>query len=173
MENKTDPTMEQIEQKLLGWEKWLYACFGAAMILFAHALIKANENAMLTDLFFLQEKAIPTDLSQNYIYVNHMNSVMLSPERIWLWGIVELAALVPAAILAFHSSWRKIILAKRLDLIFGYLLAAWVALLSLGAQDPLNVGNGYNVFVIVYLLALALGYRQLRRKKDKAEEVFP
>jgi uncharacterized membrane protein len=40
-------------------------------------------------------------------------------------------------------------------------------------QDPLNVGGGYSVLVIVYLLALGLGYWWLRQKKDKADEVFP
>lgn len=98
---------------------------------------------------------------------------LISPARILFWLFLELITLTPAAILSFHSTWRKVRLAKRHDLIFGYLLAGWVILLALGAQDPVNVSNGYTVLVIIFLPAIGLGYWWLRRKKDKAEEVFP
>ncbi len=168
MENKAYPTIEQIEQKLLGWEKWLYAFFGVAIIMLVHAFIKAYENQLATGAFFALEKEAGSDLSfPSQLYVS------FSSWRPLLWLTIEIVTLVPAAILAFHSTWRKVPLIKRLDLIFGFLLAGWVTLLSLGAQDPLNVGNGYNVLVIGYILAIGLGYWWLRRKKDRAEEVFP
>ena len=171
MENK----IEQMEQKLLRWEKWLYACFGSAIIMLAQAFIKASENFMLTDfLSSIEEKVVvPANIPDHYVYVQTAYNFLLSPERYWLWLIVELAALTPAAILVFHPAWRKIALAKRLDLIFGYLLAGWVTLLSLGAQNSLNAPNGYNTLVVVYLLALGLGYWQLRKRQARTEEVFP
>jgi hypothetical protein len=171
MENK----IEQMEQKLLRWEKWLYACFGSAIIMLAQAFIKASENFMLTDfLSSIEEKVVvPANIPDHYVYVQTAYNFLLSPERYWLWLIVELAALTPAAILAFHSAWRKVPLVKRPDLIAAYLLAAWVNLLVLGAQNPLPVSNAYNFFAFGYLLVLGLGYWWLRRKKEKAEEVFP
>ena len=175
MDNKLAEKIEQLEAQLPRWEKWLYACFSAAIVMLAHAFIKASENFMLTDFLFSIEKevVVPANVPNNYVYVQNAYNFLLPPERYWLWLIVELVAFVPAVILSFHPLWRKVALTKRIDLIFGYLLAGWVTLLSLGAQDPLNVGNGYNVLVIFYLLALGLGYWWLRRKKDRAEEVFP
>jgi hypothetical protein len=98
---------------------------------------------------------------------------MVSTWRIALWLVVQLSILICAAILSFHSPWRRVSLANRLDLIFGYLLAGWISLLSLGVQDPNNASAGYSSLVIGYLLILGLGYWWLRRKSDKAEDVFP
>lgn len=170
--------MEQLEQKLLNREKWLYACFAAAFLLLAHAIVKAYENSVLTSaLFFIEAKAgvfnWPMNAQELNDYYSQLSIVYVSPARLFIWMAVEVFALGSAAVLAFHSVFRKIALDKRLDLIFGYLLAGWAALLSLGAQDPLNMTGGYNVLVVVYLLALGLGYWWLRRKRERAEEVFP
>ena len=175
MENKLAEKIERLEAQLPRWEKWLYACISAAVIMLVHAFIKASENFLLADLLFSieQKTLVPTTIPNYFGYVNNVNNVILSPERYWLWLIVELAALTPAAILAFHSAWRKVPLVKRPDLIAAYLLAAWVNLLVLGAQNPLPVSNAYNFFAFGYLLVLGLGYWWLRRKKEKAEEVFP
>jgi hypothetical protein len=180
MESKTESTMEHLEQKLLGWEKWLYACYSAALVMLAHAFVKAFENTALTEaLFFIEEKAGVAH-SQNYYspsphfqYYYNVYASMMSTGRIALWLIVQLLPLAFAAILAFHPTWRKIALHNRVNLIFGYLLAGWLTFLSLGAQEPLSATDGYNVVVIVCLFAIGLGYWWLRRKKDKAEEVFP
>lgn len=180
MESKNVPTMEQIEQRLLGWEKWLYAYYSAALVMLAQAFIKANENMSLTDaLFFVEEKAGIASSQHWHIPLPHreyyfnISDARMSEGRIALWLIIQILPFVCAAILAFHPTWRKSALPKRLDLIFGYLLAAWVTMLTLGAQEPLSASDGYNIFIIVYLLAIVFGYWWLRRKKDKAEEVFP
>lgn len=169
MESKNIPTMEQIEQKLFVWEKWLFASFGIAVIMLAQALLKAYENQLLVNaLFSVQEKYPVFDQ-----YYSELSTGLISPARILFWLILELLTLTPAAILSFHSTWRKVHLASRYNLIFGYLLAGWIMLLSLGAQDPVNVSNGYNVVALVFLFAIGLGYWLTQRKKDKAEEVFP
>nr|BAL53454.1 hypothetical protein HGMM_F07B11C09 [uncultured Chloroflexota bacterium]BAL55895.1 hypothetical protein HGMM_F32G01C05 [uncultured Chloroflexota bacterium] len=90
-----------------------------------------------------------------------------------LWLVVELAALLPAAILGLHPRWRRVALARRLDLIGGFLLVGWINLLAFGATDPLNTVSGYNILVVLYLLLLGGGYWFLRRKRDRAEEIFP
>jgi len=187
MENKLAEKIERLEAQLPRWEKWLYAYYGVAFTMLVHAFIKADENQMLVDaLLFIEKKAgiTPSLLTPTFFtplppdlipYYSNISYAMISNGRIALWFVVQFFILACAAILAFHPAWRKIALAKRLDLIFGYLLAGWITLLSLGAQDPHNVDDGYGntVVVVVYLLALGLGYWWLRRKKDKAEEVFP
>jgi len=178
MEGKNVPTTEQLERKLLGWEKWLYASYSASFIMLAQAFIKNYENTILTGaLFFIEGKAGVTNLPSNspmldqYFY--DLGLIYLSPGRFVLWLLTQLAIFASAGILAFHPTLRKVTLSKRLDLIFGYLLSGWITLLSFGAQDQLNVSDGYNAMVVAYLLVLGLGYWLLRRKQYKAEEVFP
>jgi hypothetical protein len=166
--------IEKLEARFPRWEKWLYACYGAVFMMLAHSFIKASENTALTKaLFFIESKVGTTNLPGFSQYYTNLAYVYLSPWRLLIWLIIEMAVLVPAAILAFHSAWRKIVLARRLNLIFAYLLAGWVNLLSLAVPDPRSVPDGYNTVIVVYLLAMALGYGWLRRKKNKAEEVFP
>ena len=175
METKND---FPIEQRLLGWEKWLYVSFGVAIIMLVQAFIKDHENIMFTNaLFFMEDKAglartaANSDLLSQYY--SDLAVAYLSPARLLLWLVVQLAIFAGAAVLAFFPPWRKVTLSKRMDFIFGFLLAGWINLLALGAQDPLNIPGEYNVLVVIYLLALGIGYWGLRRKKDKAEEVFP
>lgn len=178
MQSKNVPTMEQLEQKLSGWEKWLYACFATAVVLLVHAIVKAYENTVLTGmLFFIEEKAgmvhSPQTLQKFPEYYYQLSLVYISPARFFIWVAAEVFALFSAATLAFHPTFRGTNWGRRLNLVFGYLLAGWAILLSLGLQDPLNIGDGYKILVVVSLFALGLGYWQLRRKKEKAEEVFP
>jgi len=179
MENKLAEKIERFEAQLPRWEKWLYACYSAAFILLAHGFVKAYENQTLINaLSIVETKAGITRPSfftptPEFYYFSYINDAMISNWRIALWFVVQFFILACAAILAFHPAWRKIALAKRLDLIFGYLLAGWVTLLSLGAQNSLNAPNGYNTLVVVYLLALGLGYWQLRKRQARTEEVFP
>lgn len=175
METKNDSPMEH---KLLGWEKWLYVSFGVAIIMLVQAFIKDHENIMFSNaLFFMEDKAGLARTAENAEllsqYYSDLAIAYLSPARLLLWLVIQLAIFTCAAVLAFLPPWRKINLSKRMDLIFGFLLAAWVNLLALGAQDPLNIPGEYNVLVVIYLLALGLGYWWQGRKKDKAEEVFP
>jgi len=179
MENKLAEKIERFEAQLPRWEKWLYACYSAAFILLAHGFVKAYENQTLINaLSIVETKAGITRPSfftptPEFYYFSYINDAMISNWRIALWFVVQFFILACAAILVFHPAWRKIALAKRLDLIFGYLLAGWVTLLSLGAQNSLNAPNGYNTLVVVYLLALGLGYWQLRKRQARTEEVFP
>ena len=178
MQSKNNFTVEPIERKLLGWEKWLFVSFGIAVIMLAHAFIKDHENIMLTNaLFFMEDKAELVRSAANADllsqYYSDLAAAYLSPARLILWLTIQFAIFACAAVLAFFPPWRMVNISKRMDLIFGFLLAAWINLLSLGAQDPLNIPGEYNVLVVIYLLALGIGYWWQGRKKDKAEEVFP
>ena len=166
--------IERLERQLPRWEKGLFACYGAAFTLLANGFIKAIENTTLSSaIFFIEKKVGGTNFPAFYQYHYDLSLAYRSPWWFLLWLVLEIATLTPAIILAVSPTWRKIPLNKRLDVMFGYFLAAWLVLLSLGARDPLNVGAGYNFLVIGCLLALGLGYWWSHRKQASAEEVFP
>lgn len=174
MNSAFESGIEKLEHQFIRWEKGLYACYGVAFTMLAHAVVKARENTVLIDmLFFMEREARTTDPLISSQYNGDIFYILGASWRFVLWMVIELAILILAVTLAFHPMWRKFPLAKRLDLIFGYLLAAWVVLFSVGAQNPDDFGNGMNVLVIGSLLALGLAYWWFRRKKDRAEEVFP
>ncbi len=174
MSNKPPLSIERLEARLPRWEKWFYLTLGAAVIMLIQGFIKNYENTLLTSLMFSLTGPRGVDVWQFIpLYGYQWSFIYLSPWRILLWLVVELAALLPAAILGLHSRWRRVALSKRLDLIGGFLLVGWINLLALGATDPLNMPGGYNAVVILYLLLLGGSYWSLRRKRDRAEEIFP
>lgn len=174
MKNKSLLSIEELESRLPGWEKWLFLTLGATVILLIQGFIKHYENKLLTDLMFSLMNEQSMDVGQFVLsYGYRWSFIYLSPWRLLLWLFVEMAALVPAAILGLHPLWRRMTLTRRLDLISGFLLVGWLNLLALGATDPLNMPGGYNALVILYLLLLGGGYWFLRRKRERAEEIFP
>jgi|SRR5688572_2333004 LPXTG-motif cell wall-anchored protein len=174
MNSAFESGIEKLEGQLILWEKGLYACYAIAFTMLAHAVVKARENTVLADMIFNMERlprtTTPFISSQ---YNGDIFYIMGASWRSVLWMVVEVAILLLAVTLAFHPTWRKFTLAKRLDLVFGYFLAAWVVLLSLGAQNPDDFGNGMNFLTVGSLLLLGLAYWWFRRKKDRAEEAFP
>lgn len=174
MNSAFESGIEMLERQFIRWEKGLYACYAIAFTMLAHAIVKARENTVLADVLFNMERmprtTTPLISSENNGDIFY---ILGSPWRSTLWMVVELSILILAITLALHPTWRKFPFAKRLDLIFGYFLAAWIVLLSLGAQIPDDFGNGMNVLTIGSLLVIGLAYWWFRRKKDRAEEVFP
>ena len=175
MNNAFESGIEKLERQFILWEKGLYACYAIAFTMLAHAVVKARENTVLTDmLLFMDRKARATDPLVSSQYNGDIFYIMgASSWRSIFWMVVELAILILAITLALHPTWRKLPFAKRLDLVFGYFLAAWVVLLSLGAQYPDDFGNGMNFMTIGSLLVLGLAYWWFRRERDRAEAVFP
>lgn len=174
MDSAFESKVELLERQLIHWEKGLYICYGTAVTMLAHAVIKAHENMVLTDiLLFMERKSRMTTPLVSSQYNADVLYVMGSSWRSILWLVVELTILILATTLAFHPIWRKFPIAKRFDLIFGYFLAAWVALLSLGVQNPLDFEYGFDILAIGSLLFLGLAYWWFRRKRDRAEEIFP
>lgn len=174
MDSPTESKIELLERQFTFWEKGLYACYAIAFTMLTHAVIKAHENMVLTDMLFSMERKLRTTAPLvSSQYNADIWYIMGSPWRSLLWIFVELAILIFATTLAFHPAWRKFPLAKRLDLIFGYFFSAWIVLLSLGVQQPSDVQNGINVLAIASLLVLGLAYWWFRGKQYRAEEVFP
>lgn len=174
MNSAFESGIEKLERQFMQWEKGLYACYAIAFTMLAHAVVKARENTVLADMLLFMDRQERTTTA---IVSSETNGdiayIMGASWRSVLWMGVEMAILILAVTLAFHPTWRKFPLAKRLELVFGYFLAAWVVLLSLGAQNPDDFGNGMNFLTIGSLLVLGLAYWLFRRKKERAEEVFP
>jgi len=171
-----DKPVRSIEERVAAWGKWLYACYGAALSLLLSAIIKAIENTKLVGMLFsIEEKAGAANLPIFAEHYTEIGFIVVSPWRLLLWAVLEIACLGMAVILIAQPAWRKAPSMKRTNLIFGYLMASWLTLLTLGAQDPINVGEvpGYNILVVGYLIAIGLGYWLIHRKKDRAEEIFP
>jgi hypothetical protein len=178
MDSDLAEKIEKLEARFPRWEKGLFAAYGAALTMLASSAIRGIETSYLGEALFNSLENIDSSFTENGLIV-FTDPVILNLQRaifIPYWQILGylllIVILVPAAWLAFHSTWRQVSLIKRQSLIFGYLLAGWIVLLSISVQDPAGSG-GYNGFLLAYLLAMALGYGWLRRKKNKAEEVFP
>lgn len=168
--------IEALEKQLPRWEKWLFVCYGAAFTFLATAIVRAVERVYLSEAFFF---AIPAGNEMGVSFIDdpvamNIQRALIDPWWTLVWVIIQLATLSPGILLAFHSAWRIVPLAKRFNLIFGYFLAAWVVLFSLGVQDPLNASGGYNFLLLGSAIAIGAGYWQLHRKQAGAEEeVFP
>lgn len=182
MDSNLAEKIERLEAQLPRWEKGLYAAYGASVTMLINSIFRGFERSHLAHAFFESLKNVePAAFTENGTSpVRLTDPVTMGIQNalfIPYWHILAyflLAVMVMAAAwLAFHPAWRQTPPNMRLNLIFGYMLAGWIVLLSLGLLAMTEAGNGYNLLVVVWLLALSLTYRQFRRKKDKAEEVFP
>lgn len=158
-----------VEKRLPRWEKWWLACAGATLTLLAETFVHSIERKHIMKAFLLLNPhgGVPDQPSLALL-------AAMEPTWRWLlWFVVEIAALFPGIALAWHSSWRQILLQKRLNLMFGYFLCAWLALFALIVPDPDNVSGFFYILLVVAALALALPYSWLRYKEKKAETLFP
>lgn len=161
--------IESMEKRLPRWEKWWFVCAGATATFLAEAFVRGIERRYIIEAFFLLHPHGGA-LNQPALYLQEA----LYPAWRWLiWLAVEIAALFPGIALAVHSTWRKTPLQKRINLMFGYFLCAWLALLALIVQDPDNTPGFFYLACVIAAPALALTYGWLRRKEKKAETLFP
>ena len=180
MENKLAEKIERLEAQLPRWEKWLFICYGMAIIMFVNAIIRGVENMYLNEAFVYTEQEIQA-MGPGFTFDNIPPSIydavlksLNAPWWMLLVWVLMLATLYPGVLLSAHSGWRKISLTKRFNLIFGYFISAWVVFLAIWAENLYNPPpDGYILLLFGSAAAIGVGYWQLRRKKDKAEEVFP
>lgn len=52
MKNKSVLSIEELESRLPGWEKWLFFILGATLIMLIQGFIKHYENTLLSDMMF-------------------------------------------------------------------------------------------------------------------------
>ena len=176
MDHESITEIESLENQIPRWEKWLYLCYGAAFTMFVNAIIRSVERAYLNRVFVVSAEELKLMGGSISIPDSVVQNIAGSLNAPW-WSLVclgiLLAVLFPGLILSFHPGWRKVSIHKRLNLMVGFFLSAWVVLLSFGVQDPLNVANGYNILLLGSAIAIGGAYWRLRRKQTKAEVIFP
>lgn len=179
MDNKLAEKIERLEAQLPRWEKWLFICYGMAITMFVNAIIRGVENMYLNEAFVYTDQEIKA-MGPNFTFDNIPPSIydaflksLSAPWWMLLVWVLMLVMLYPGVLLSAHSGWRKTSFTKRFNLIFGYFISAWVVFLSIGAENPDGIPDGYNILLFISAIAIGVGYWQSRLKKDQAEEVFP
>ena len=172
MDSNLAEKIERLEAQLPRWEKWLLICYGVAFTFLLTSIIRGVERVYLVKAFFSAVPAEGGSFFNDPIAMN-IQMALFAPWWILTFWIILWAMLFPGVLLSIHSTWRKVPLAKRFNLIFGYFISAWFVFLSIGAENPNGAPDGYSILLIGSAIAIGTGYWQLRRKKDKAEEVFP
>ncbi|MBI5945331.1 MAG: hypothetical protein HY864_13260 [Chloroflexi bacterium] len=175
--------IERLEKQLPRWEKGLFAAYGAAITMLGSSICRAFESSYLSAAYLDSVKNIePVESLPGYVslfptitdpLVLKIQDALFVPYWNILGYLLLIVILIPGILLTVHPAWRQVSLAKRSHLIFGYFLAAWVALLSLSILVVWGPDYGLNLLVVGSALALGLGDWWMRRKKDMAEEVFP
>ena len=97
--------IDHLEELLASWKRVLLVCLGASVTLLATAIAD-----------------IPNNPNPYF------------PGWYGVWFILQLATVTPALVLVFGSQLRKLPLAERLHTVFGYLVVAWIVLVSLGLK---------------------------------------
>jgi len=87
-----------------------------------------------------------------------------------LWFVLLILGLSVAIILGLLSPWRKMPFARRMNLIFGYLGAAWTGLISLGFHFVFH--PAYFYFTAAAGLVWWISFMVLRKNK-RSQEIFP
>lgn len=172
--------IERLEARLPIWEKRLYACWGATLVMLANAAIRMLERSLLTAAFFASlENVAPSAFHEDgTISLTDPVSVKIQ-EALFIpyWHILTYVLLTfifgSGLYLALHPVWRRVQRSKRFGLIWSCFLASWLLLVSAGWLDPVNLSEGYNLVLLVFLFFLGAAYFWLRRKKHRVEEIFP
>jgi hypothetical protein len=176
MNHESITEIESLENQLPRWEKWLYLCYGASFTMFVNAIVRSFERSYLNRVFVVSAeelKLMGGSISVPDSVVQHVAASLNAPWWSLVCGGILMAMLFPGVVLSLHSGWRKVSIHKRLNLMLGFFISAWIMLLSLGVQDPHNVADGYNFLLLGSAIAIGVGFWRLRRKQTKAEVIFP
>lgn len=141
-------TPDYLEKQLANYQRMLLALAGAVVTLLATAFAD-----------------IP----------NHLNPYF--PGWFGVWFVLQLAAITPAVVLLLGSEMRKLPFAGRLNTVFGFVAAAWVALVAFGVELAGLISVSPPLLAIFLAgsgVAIGLVYWLLRRSHVNAPEaMFP
>jgi len=139
---------EYLERQLAVYQRLLLAVLGAAVTLLATAVADLPNNPTL---YF--------------------------PGWYAVWFILQLASLLPGAVLLGGGAFRSLPLAQRLDTGFGFLALTWIVLAALGLKLAGTLAVPWLALGAVLgglALALGLAYALLRRRHvSQPEAMFP
>lgn len=91
---------------------------------------------------------------------------------IWTW--IQILATAPGLFLLLGRRWKVLPLAHRLNTIFGYFIASWLSLLSLGFITADNAPSELNFLIVGSALLIVFGYIwALKKMSHPRDEMFP
>ena len=91
-----------------------------------------------------------------------------------IWGTIQFLTAAPGFYLLWGRLWRVIPLAGRINTIFGYFVASWLTLFSLGLITETQPVTEYYLLLVGSALLIATGYSwALRRTSAPRDEMFP
>lgn len=91
-----------------------------------------------------------------------------------IWASIQFLAALPGLYLLLGRRWKLIPLSNRLNTIFGYFIASWLALLSLGFIMETAPATDYYLLLVGSATLVALGYIfALKRTSIPKDEIFP
>lgn len=91
-----------------------------------------------------------------------------------VWTSVQFLATAPGFYLLWGRQWKSIPLSLRTNTIFGYFLAGWITLLSLGFITETAPATDYYILLVGSAILIALGYIWTQKKTSiPREEIFP
>jgi hypothetical protein len=135
-----------LQKRLEIWKRILFMNIGASVILILQAVLIYQDT----------------------------RSLMFGTSWYGVWLVVQLAAFLPGFVLLWGKHWMQIPLLERLNTMFGYFAVTWFTLLPVGFRiDPYS-SKTFNFLWLGCGIALAIGYRWLRRKSLGIQnEIFP
>ncbi len=144
-------TIEQMELRLEKWKRFVWFSLGASVTI----LLTAAADSWL---------------------VPHRPGTDQYTARLFVWILVQCAAVFPAALLTLGRDWRKMPISLRFNTIFGFLAASWIAMISFGWQLQFLMSLPGDVTLLILLVGVLLAgmFFYLRNKLETApESMFP
>jgi hypothetical protein len=90
------------------------------------------------------------------------------------WQLIQLFATPPGFYLLLTKRWKALPLSNRLNTIFGYFVASWISLVSLGLITANTAPSEFNFLIVFTALLIALGYIwALKKTSQPRDEMFP
>ena len=134
-------TIVHLEKQLISWQKLLLVHVGSSVTLLATAIADIPNQS---DTYF--------------------------PGWHALWFILQLATIIPAAVLVLGIRWRKLPFHLRVNKIFGYLGIGWITLVAMGVK----LASSISAPLVGIGVVLGMLYWLLRKKHlDSPESLFP
>lgn len=138
---------EQLEKQLQQWNRFLYMILGSSITL-----------VFISFGFLL-------NASRWDGFANYAGGV---------WQLIQLLATPPGFYLFLTKRWRAVPLANRLNTIFGFFIASWINLLSLGLITIETAPGEFNFLIVGMAILIVIAYIwAIKRTSTPRDEMFP
>lgn len=139
--------IEQLEKQFQAWNRFMWMVLGAAMTLV---------------LVSLGNLVYGTDWPGFGNYVGG------------IWASLQLLTTLPGLYLLWGRRWKPASLSDRINTVFGYFVASWLALLSFGFMTETTPATDYYFLLVGSAILIAFGYIwALKKTSIPRDEIFP